>query len=77
MNPKDELKTIGKEDIKQVSGGRYYGWGPWGGYGRAYWGGGPWGGGWNQSTWNSYATAMAMASLYNAYNAGPRVYYVY
>jgi len=70
-----ELQTLGNEEIKQVSGGRYYGPGPWG-WGRGYWGG--WGGrGWNAATWNSYATAMAMASLYNSYNSGPNVYYVY
>jgi hypothetical protein len=78
MKRKDELQTIGSEAIRQVSGGRYHGWGPWG----AGWGGwgrspGYWGGGWNANTWNSYATALAMASLYNSYSARPNVYYVY
>ena len=70
---KDELQNLDSEQVKQVSGGRYHGWGPYG------WRPGPayWGGGWNARQWNSYATAMAMASLYNAYNSGPNVYYVY
>lgn len=72
MKRKEELETLDNDEINQVTGGRYHGWGPWGG-----WGGGYWGGGWNARTWNSYATALAMASLYNSYNSGPNVYYVY
>jgi hypothetical protein len=76
MKRKDELQTIENEKIEQVSGGRY--WGPgWGGWGRGGGWGGYWGGGWNANAWNSYATALAMASLYNSYNSGPNVYYVY
>ena len=72
---KDELETLDTNQVKQVSGGRYHGWGPYG------WGPGPgygyWGRGWSPRMWNSYATAMAMASIYNSYNSGPNVYYVY
>jgi hypothetical protein len=73
MQREEQFKTLDSDEISQVTGGRYHGWGggPWGGYWSGYWNQG-----WNASAWNNYATALAMASLYNSYNR-PNVYYVY